>query len=120
MRSDTTTIGSYTSPFEDGSWERWKNPERFNWLRSLLRQIRESPETFEKALKIDKARIARLAEAVEILESVAHEELAIFEKRMNYMETVQNLLMDNFLKRAPDLRIGLPTKLSAKQPPKGN
>lgn len=121
MSSDSTTPDAQTSPFESGLWQSWTNLERFNWLRSLLRQIGEKPETYEKELKIDKDRIARLAEAVDILETVVKEELEMLEKRVAYSEAMRDLAMDHVLKNAGSTsNRGLPSIIPFKHGRKKN
>lgn len=109
-------MAGYVSPFENGDWERWPNIERFNWLRALLKQIRERPKKIETYFEIDEAKIERLAEAVSVLESVTREEFGMLEKRVAYNKAMHELAMDEALRSGAFDRKGFPSIIPYRSP----
>jgi predicted nucleic acid-binding Zn-ribbon protein len=98
MNSDNAPTDPYASPFDTGQWQGWTNLERFNWLRAFLNNLNKEKKAIEKQFKLDKSKMKRLAEAVDVLEAVVKEELAMLEKRVAYNEAMRDLAMDEALK----------------------
>ncbi len=64
MKSIPTTTNAL--PFESGDWGRWTNLERCNWLRAFYEGLKSQEEHIAKGFKLDKKKMKRLADAMEV------------------------------------------------------